>query len=268
MKMLGKLFGDSAINPEKHRVAQQYVTRQFRDLIFGNLKGITMEVTTENYGSLAWRTAKIMTSNRDMLAHGALGLLTEVSELAEALVSSNAPKGTEYIKKELGDIIWFANYIYHSYVPSNLNLVMPIPMEIAQPFGQEVLALQIRAGNIGSMIKAHLYYNKPFDLVSLVENLNEIVVSVNMVCKGFGFTFQEVLQTNIDKLRQRYPEQYTDQDAIERKDEAPLTATLTEPTQTELEAHHAQLLRFAQPTNVPAEDATKGYVDQDRHGAN
>lgn len=176
-----------------------------------------MSVTVQNYAILARRTAKVM-GCRDMLGHGALGLLTEVGELGEANLDL---KTADYIIKELGDVMWFCAYIYQANfgVPMELH-VLPAPQEVTRPFSRENYQLLKCASNVGTMIKARLYYDKPLNGAALSDELYACIASVRQICLGFCIPFEEVLQTNIEKLRLRYPDKYTDQDAVERKDEA------------------------------------------------
>lgn len=193
------------------------VYEQFRSLMFDNLEEFSMNVTAENYGALAWRTAKQLTPT-NMLLHGALGLLTEVSELAEAGVKVLSE---DHIKKELGDIVWFCNYIYTSRFGVFLSLAPIEPDTPNSLFTAEVFRMFVSAGEVGTLIKAAAFYGKALDDYALRGGLLEVLRSVHAVCTGMGFSFDNVLQMNIEKLRLRYPDQYTDIAAIARADEVP-----------------------------------------------
>ena len=175
-----------------------------------------MNVTTENYCQLAWRTAKQMPPT-DMLLHGALGLLTEVSELAEA---SLVLKTTDYVTKELGDVVWFCNYIHTSRFGGFMPVAFAMPDTQPEAFSRETLQLLVAAGNIGTAIKAYAFYGKELDGDALRGLLQDAVTQVRIMCAGFSVPYEAVLQANIDKLALRYPEKYSDAAAIARGDEA------------------------------------------------
>ncbi len=184
-----------------------------------------IKVTPQNYASLAMRTAKLM-EEKAMLVHGALGLLTEVGELTEAIFGLK-PAG--YSEKELGDICWFAAYTASAFLnpglvfdASKFDLPLWVGAEaiVEMDFPRLCNAMTIVASEIGSEIKGHAFYGKPLHVVNLHTRLQFMVGLVVVASRELGLVWQEVLQTNIDKLRQRYPNNFTESDAIERKDEA------------------------------------------------
>ena len=185
------------------------------------------KVTPQNYAALAMRTAKLM-DNRAMLLHGALGILTEVGELSEAIFEQ---KEHGYSLKELGDICWFAAYTNSAFLNPGLQFnpdkgavfLQRISLgsftAVDLDFPKLCNALSVFAADIGSNIKAHSFYGKPLNVHTLHSDLQSLIYVVSATSTELGFTMEEVLQANIDKLRQRYPQNFTEEDALSRKDE-------------------------------------------------
>jgi NTP pyrophosphatase (non-canonical NTP hydrolase) len=182
------------------------------------------KVTPDNYHYLAMRTAKLMDA-RAMLVHGALGLLTEVGELSEIIFE---PKEDGYTLKELGDVCWFATYTSSAFLSPVLQFDLSrvcLDNYVGNLLNKDLdfpklcNAMSVCAANIGSNVKAHAFYGKPLDVNSLHSDLQALVCLVGMVAVELGLEMSEILQANIDKLRQRYPNNFTEADALERKDE-------------------------------------------------
>lgn len=80
------------------------------------------------------------------------------------------------------------------------------------------LGLAGEAGEFADCIKKYTVYNKPLDRANAVEELGDILWFMALACDALDVDMQEVAQMNIDKLRLRYPEYYTDRLATERRD--------------------------------------------------
>ncbi len=77
------------------------------------------------------------------------------------------------------------------------------------------------SGEFSEGIKKHVVYGKPIDRVNALEELGDIEFALNALREIFGFTREEVLQANIDKLSKRYSSgSYSDAQAQTRADKA------------------------------------------------
>lgn len=72
------------------------------------------------------------------------------------------------------------------------------------------------AGEFVDMLKKHIFYGKPFDSVNAREELGDILWYVGIACDVLGTTMDEVMSNNIEKLQKRYPEKFTDENALNR----------------------------------------------------
>jgi NTP pyrophosphatase (non-canonical NTP hydrolase) len=71
-------------------------------------------------------------------------------------------------------------------------------------------------GEAVSMLKAHYVYGKEFDMTNMIEELGDIAWFWAGACTILGIDANDVLEKNIDKLRARYPEKFTEYHALNR----------------------------------------------------
>jgi len=80
------------------------------------------------------------------------------------------------------------------------------------------LGIGSEAGEFLSSVKAHLIYGKPLDRENLKEELGDLMWFINLACDTLNLTWEEIQAHNIDKLKKRYPEKYSDEAALARFD--------------------------------------------------
>jgi NTP pyrophosphatase (non-canonical NTP hydrolase) len=184
----------------------------------------------KEYMPLAMRTAKQM-DVIDMIVHGAMGCMTESGEFADtarrymALACMDEPHCVE----ELGDGMWFAVYTAQAlgldlnYFLSGAIISLPCrrlldaaidPLEL----GKLALEYCVNAEKIGTPAKAHRYYGKSLDSRLMGVALAEFVATIIKLCAVVGVSWSYVMEANVAKLKKRYPNTYSDADAVERKD--------------------------------------------------
>jgi NTP pyrophosphatase (non-canonical NTP hydrolase) len=74
------------------------------------------------------------------------------------------------------------------------------------------------AGELIDSIKKTAFYGKPIDKENIKEECGDILWYINEVLDSTGLTWDEVKEHNINKLKKRYPEGYTDAAAKDRAD--------------------------------------------------
>lgn len=74
------------------------------------------------------------------------------------------------------------------------------------------------AGEVLDQAKKVWVYNKPLDRENMVEELGDAFYYLTGLMILLGIELKDVIEANMAKLRKRYPEGYSDQAAIERKD--------------------------------------------------
>ena len=61
-------------------------------------------------------------------------------------------------------------------------------------------------GELLDMIKKWVFHEKPLDTIHLKKELGDCMWYVALFCQAMGWSLDEILQMNIDKLKARYPE--------------------------------------------------------------
>jgi len=71
-------------------------------------------------------------------------------------------------------------------------------------------------GEIQDILKRTIFYGKTFDPVHLQEELGDVLWYLALICNEMQWSIEHLMRQNIAKLQARYPEQFTDQRAVER----------------------------------------------------
>lgn len=79
-----------------------------------------------------------------------------------------------------------------------------------------VMGMTTEVGEITDVYKKNLAYGKPVDLVNVREEIGDLMWYISQLCNYYGWDLEEILQTNIDKLRSRFPNKFNGNDAIKR----------------------------------------------------
>ena len=82
------------------------------------------------------------------------------------------------------------------------------------------MGIATEAGEFVDPLKKHIFYGKDLDVENLKEEMGDLLWYIGIACDTLGVTVQELMEANIAKLRKRYPEQFTEADALERKDKS------------------------------------------------
>lgn len=78
--------------------------------------------------------------------------------------------------------------------------------------------LMEEAAELYSPIKKHIFYNKPLDMANVRGELGDILFYIEGVALNLGIELDEIKAENIEKLKARYPQGYSDQSAQKRAD--------------------------------------------------
>lgn len=80
------------------------------------------------------------------------------------------------------------------------------------------LGISGEAGEIVDTVKRTWIYGAELDRANLLEEAGDQLFYVTALLINAGFTLEEAMQHNVEKLAKRYPAGYTDQAARERAD--------------------------------------------------
>ena len=79
-----------------------------------------------------------------------------------------------------------------------------------------VLGITSEAGEIADAVKKWVAYGREIDKVNLLEEMGDLVHFITMMCVAQGFTLEQVVMANVNKLKERYPEGFSEQSALNR----------------------------------------------------
>lgn len=172
----------------------------------------------QEYVPLAVRTAKKLNSKAENLNHAVIGLLSEIKELNLATASGDLVN----IKEELGDKLWYAALGYKCLEKYMKNLEPNVDFFV--DFTSESI-INLNAtfvdllSEFSDYVKKALIYNKELseeDFVKMATLMTTITGVIFCQFKAFNLNPYEAMEANINKLKQRYPDAYTDENAIDR----------------------------------------------------
>ena len=83
-----------------------------------------------------------------------------------------------------------------------------------------VFGLTCEVGEFADCIKKYLIYGQSLDRDNAAEELGDIMWFVALVCETLDLKMDDIAMANIDKLKARYPDKYSDELAETRLDKA------------------------------------------------
>jgi NTP pyrophosphatase (non-canonical NTP hydrolase) len=79
-----------------------------------------------------------------------------------------------------------------------------------------VLGIVTEAAELADVFKKSLAYNKEIDWTNVREEFGDLMWYIANFCKSHDFDLEEILGTNIAKLKARYPDKFTEEKANNR----------------------------------------------------
>jgi NTP pyrophosphatase (non-canonical NTP hydrolase) len=95
--------------------------------------------------------------------------------------------------------------------------------ELGQSFADQlhmVMGISTEAGELLDTYKKTLAYNKELDIVNIKEEIGDLLWYISNLLRVLDMDFEQVLYLNVEKLKARYPEKFTEDNAINRDLEA------------------------------------------------
>jgi NTP pyrophosphatase (non-canonical NTP hydrolase) len=72
------------------------------------------------------------------------------------------------------------------------------------------------AGELMDILKRHDYYGKPIDWTHAVEEAGDLMWYCALVARAAGIPLEEIAAKNIAKLQKRFPDKFTQEQALNR----------------------------------------------------
>lgn len=79
------------------------------------------------------------------------------------------------------------------------------------------LGLAGESGEVADHLKKHMFQGHEFDKKHVAKELGDICWYIAIAAKGLGYTLEEIMQMNVEKLSARYPDGFDPDKSINRK---------------------------------------------------
>mgnify|MGYP001197215003 FL=1 len=145
--------------------------------------------------------------------HGVMGIGTEVGELLEAFNMNETPIDLVNLKEEIGDAYWYLAILYRE-MPEMAEKRMPGTIDV--PIEYILHELSLTSFNLLDLMKKKLFYNKTIDPEQFEAYVNHIDHYLKCLLLNHSFILNEILDTNINKLKARYGDKFSADKAINR----------------------------------------------------
>jgi NTP pyrophosphatase (non-canonical NTP hydrolase) len=80
------------------------------------------------------------------------------------------------------------------------------------------LGLTGESGEVAEMIKKAFYHGHPLEKEKLSKELGDVLWYLAVMASGLGLSLDQIASENIDKLRARYPEGFSEERSLNRVD--------------------------------------------------
>lgn len=78
------------------------------------------------------------------------------------------------------------------------------------------IGLSTEAGEFLDSLKKHIFYGKELDRVNLAEEMGDLFWYTAIIADELGLEFESVMEKNIEKLKARYGEKFSEEKANKR----------------------------------------------------
>lgn len=79
-----------------------------------------------------------------------------------------------------------------------------------------ILGIQTESAEIADVYKKNIAYGKDLDLVNVKEEIGDLMWYIVNLCTLKGWDLEDIMHTNINKLKARFPEKFTNENALNR----------------------------------------------------
>jgi len=145
-------------------------------------------------------------------AHAFYGIVDELGELNTAINNHDMVN----IREEIGDFFW---YLALACTAGRFSMDAlankTVELELIDDPQISIDHLLTQVACYASACKNIIFYNKAKPTMEPLAALIQLLMGL---CDHYGFGVQEILDENQDKLQKRYPEKFSEEDAVERKD--------------------------------------------------
>lgn len=81
-----------------------------------------------------------------------------------------------------------------------------------------LMGLNGEAGEAIDILKKHMFHGHELDTIHLAKELGDVAWYLAISANALGYDLETILQMNVDKLYNRYPDGFDSKNSINRKD--------------------------------------------------
>ncbi len=170
------------------------------------------EYKTASSRTFAYRKNPLNEYTTDLL-HCSIGICTEAGELVEAFYEKDLVNKGE----EIADQMWYVsnlarmlnldiNIFNHDKDCAKKIISQKILIDLSYNYSSELL----------DIFKKHIYYGKELDLKDIERKLITIVSNLNNLVDILDLEMEKLLENNIEKLKIRFPDKFSQENALNR----------------------------------------------------
>ena len=79
-----------------------------------------------------------------------------------------------------------------------------------------LMGMATETAEIFDIYKKHLAYKKELDMIHVQEEIGDLIFYIASFCRMNNLDLEKIIETNVKKLESRYPEKFTEHNAIHR----------------------------------------------------
>jgi NTP pyrophosphatase (non-canonical NTP hydrolase) len=107
---------------------------------------------------------------------------------------------------------------WEEYLKESARTDHPSFHRVSPQIAHALIGISSESGELLNTLKRSLFYGVALDSGNIREEVGDIMWYIAQLLRAYGWDLNEILDENIEKLKIRYPHQFTQTDAIERKD--------------------------------------------------
>lgn len=138
------------------------------------------------------------------------------NEYQKLAMRTNDGQCTQRLRNKADSIELYREYLDYDLPEVGIGTEMDVDLGgiINGLFG-----LSGEVGELTDMVKKWIFHNKSFDITHAQKELGDVMWYIAMTCESFGWSLDEIMQMNIDKLKKRYPDGFDTERANNRSPE-------------------------------------------------
>jgi len=172
-------------------------------------------MTLKEYQSLTIRTNKDLGSKVLNNFHMIVGMHSEFNELHDAF--NKIPSDHVNIAEEITDYAWYLSN-YCNFEDIQMSEIFSFKDDYYHDFSKydQAEQLEVAVSRLTDIIKKENVYNKVFSKETKIQLVISILERINDCYKVVRINPEDAMEKNINKLKVRYPEKFTDYHANNR----------------------------------------------------